>query len=217
MLRWMRPHVTVNCAMTPDGKIAGRERRQIRISSREDIERVQRLRASSDAVLVGVGTILADDPHLTVKGPTQGRNPLRVVLDSKGRTPAAAKVLDGRAPTLIATSEECTATWKGAEVVRMGKGRVDLSRLLSELHRRGVRELLVEGGGEIIWSFFREGFVDRYCVFIGSIVLGGRCAPTPVDGDGFDVPSARRLRLREVTRLGDGALLDYEVVTDEGA
>ena len=217
MLKWMRPHVTVNCAMTPDGKIAGRERRQVRISSGEDIERVQRLRASSDAVLVGVGTILADDPHLTVKGPIRGSNPLRVVLDSRGRTPATAKVLDGRAPTLIVTSEESTATWEGAEVARLGKGRVDLSLLLSDLHRRGVRELLVEGGGEVVWSFFREGFVDRYCVFVGSIVLGGRCAPTPVDGEGFDVANAKRLRLREVTRLGDGALLDYEVVSDERA
>ena len=84
----MRPRVTVNCAMTADGKLASRTRKQLRISSREDMERVKSLRASSDAILVGVGTILADDPHLTVKGLPPEENPLRVVLDSHGRTPA---------------------------------------------------------------------------------------------------------------------------------
>jgi len=90
----MRPEVTVNCAMTADGKIAGRTRKQMRISSREDMERVRRLRSTSDAILVGVGTVIADDPHLTVKGLTFEENPLRVVLDSSGRTPDDAQVLD---------------------------------------------------------------------------------------------------------------------------
>ncbi|MGB9884681.1 MAG: RibD family protein, partial [Methanomassiliicoccales archaeon] len=103
----MRPFVIVNCAMTPDGKIAGKERRQVRISSQEDLERVKKLRASCDAILVGIGTVLADDPHLTVKDPQLEKKPLRVVLDSHGRTPDNAKVLDRNAPTLIATAEEC--------------------------------------------------------------------------------------------------------------
>jgi 2,5-diamino-6-(ribosylamino)-4(3H)-pyrimidinone 5'-phosphate reductase len=211
----MRPFVIVNCAMTPDGKIAGRSRRQVRISSQEDMERVQSLRASSDAILVGIGTILADDPHLTVKGIGPEKIPLRVVLDSKGRTPEGARVLDSRAPTLIVTAEECSKTWEGAETFRCGGGRVDLQILLRELHRRGVKSVLVEGGGEVIWSFFSGGFVDRYCVFVGNMIIGGRVSPTPVDGEGFPDDKTIPLRLIEVTRLGSGVLLSYEVVRDD--
>ncbi|MGD0056372.1 MAG: 2,5-diamino-6-(ribosylamino)-4(3H)-pyrimidinone 5'-phosphate reductase [Methanomassiliicoccales archaeon] len=211
----MRPFVIVNCAMTPDGKIAGRSRRQVRISSREDAERVQSLRTSSDAILVGVGTILADDPHLTVKGAAPTKTLLRVVLDSKGRTPENARVLDGSAPTLIVTTEECSKTWKRVEVLRCGIGRVDLRILLTELYRQGVRRLLVEGGGEVIWSFFAGGFVDRYCVFVGKMIIGGSTSPTPADGEGFPDEETIPLELVEVTRLGDGVLLSYEVVRDD--
>ena len=207
----MRPRVTVNCAMTADGKLASRTRKQLRISSREDMERVKSLRASSDAILVGVGTILADDPHLTVKGLPPEENPLRVVLDSHGRTPAGAKVLDDRARTLIATTEECHRTWPGAEVVRCGKGRVDLGALMDVLEERGVRSLMVEGGGETIFSFFQAGLVDRYMVFVGSMIVGGRCSPTPADGDCFQDDDIVRLSLIDAEVLGDGVLLSYEV------
>ncbi len=206
------PHVIVNCAMTADGKIAGRERRQVRISSPEDLERVKVLRAQVDAVLVGVGTVLADDPHLTVKGAPPEKNPIRIVLDSRGRTPESARVLDGRAPTLIATSRECTRTWPDAETLRLGEGRVDLHLLMSELDARGIRRLLVEGGGETIYSFFAADLVDEYKVFVGSMVLGGKDAPTPADGEGFDESKCRKLRLVGTEKLGDGVLLSYEVV-----
>lgn len=208
----MRPYVIVNCAMTPDGKIAGRERRQVRISSQQDIERVRELRASCDAILVGIGTVLADDPHLTVKDLPPEKNPVRVILDSNGRTPDHAKVLDRNAPTLIATSEECKKTWKDVEVVRFGKGRVDIEQLLSYLYSKGVRKLLVEGGGEVIWSFFKGGLIDRYCVYIGDFILGGRDAPTPVEGDGFPDHLPFCLKLIGVERLGGGVLLTYEAV-----
>ncbi|MEM0449211.1 MAG: 2,5-diamino-6-(ribosylamino)-4(3H)-pyrimidinone 5'-phosphate reductase [Methanomassiliicoccales archaeon] len=212
----MRPHVIVNCAMTADGKIAGRARKQVRISSPEDLERVQRLRAECDAILVGVNTIISDDPHLTVKGLDRQRNPLRVVLDSKGRTPQSARVLDERARTLIATCEECSKEWEGAETVRLGKEKVDLHQLMRELELRGVSRLMVEGGGETIWSFFKEGLVDEYVVFVGSMVLGGRDAPSPVDGEGFDEGKCVRLRLIECKVLGDGVLLKYEVMKNAG-
>ncbi len=208
----MRPRVTINCAMTADGKLAGRTRRQVRISSPEDLERVRKLRASSDAILVGVGTILADDPHLTIKGSRSEDNPLRIVLDSKGRTPSSAKVLDGRARTIIATSEGCKRTWGGAEVLRLGKEKVDLALLLPKIFEMGVRDLLVEGGGETIWSFFANDLVDRYCVFVGSMILGGSDSPTPVDGAGFAEDRAPGLKLMGFERLGDGILLTYEVL-----
>lgn len=206
----MRPRVTVNCAMSPDGKIATRERRQIRISSPQDMERVRALRASVDAILVGIGTVLADDPHLTVKGLPPEKNPLRVVLDSHGRTPDGARVVNDYGRTLIATNESCTKTWTDVQVLRAGKDVVDLTVVLPRLYEMGVRTLLVEGGGETIWSFFRTGMVDIYSVYIGNDVLGGRTAPSPVDGEGFLEADRVHVELRSVERLGDGVLLTYE-------
>ena len=205
------PHVIVNCAMTADGKIAGRERKQIRISSPEDLERVKKLRGEVDAVLVGVGTVLSDDPHLTIKGEPYEKNPIRVVLDSTGRTPESARVLDGKARTIIATVAECNHAWRNADTIRVGEGRVDLQLLMKELDKLGVRRLLVEGGGEVIYSFFEEGLVDEYRVFVGSLVIGGREAPTPADGPGLDEARFQRLRLVSSEMLGDGVLLSYEV------
>ncbi len=211
----MRPQVTVNCAMTADGKLAGRRRRQVAISSAKDKSRVKELRRGANAILVGIGTVLSDDPHLTVDDLVD-KGPIRVVLDSSGRTPDDAKVLDGRAETIMVTSEECSRTWTNAEVIRAGSGRVDIGVLLSKLYERGVETLLVEGGGEVLWSFFEGGYVDKYSVFIGSMVLGGRTAPTPVDGEGFDDQYALTLKLVEWKRLGEGVLLVYEVRNDSG-
>ena len=103
----MRPFIHVNCAMSADGKIAGSDRKQVRISSAEDKERVKRLRRQYDAILVGVGTVLADDPHLTVKGCDFDENPIRIVIDPHGRTPLDAAVVDDRAKTVIITLESC--------------------------------------------------------------------------------------------------------------
>jgi 2,5-diamino-6-(ribosylamino)-4(3H)-pyrimidinone 5'-phosphate reductase len=210
----MRPHVTVNCAMTADGKLAGRRRKQVTISSPEDLARVKKLRKDIDAILVGIGTVLSDDPHLTVKGSTLDKNPIRVILDSRGRTPDDAGVLDGQARTIIVTVEDCDRVWGNAEVLRIGKNRVDLDLLLAKLHEMGVRTLLVEGGGEVLWSFFKGGLVDHYSVFVGSMILGGRTAPTPVDGEGFDDHETMNLKLVEWVQLGGGVLLEYEVCND---
>lgn len=208
----MRPFVTVNCAMTADGKIASVLRKQMRISSPEDLARVKEMRKNSDAILVGIGTVLSDDPHLTVKGLTPEENPLRIVIDGRGRLPETSRVLDDLAKTLIVTCEDCSKTWKGAEVLRIGKNKVDLSGLMKNLYERGIRTLMVEGGGEIISSFFENKLVDRYCVFVGSMIIGGRTAPTPADGDGFMQPLDLKLIDHKV--LGNGILLTYEPVND---
>lgn len=210
----MRPRVIVNCAMSPDGKIAGAERRQLRISSPEDMDRVRRLRTECQAILVGAGTILADDPHLTVKGLPVERQALRVVLDPRGKVPENALVLDSRAPTLVVTLEDCVRQYPGAETVRLGRSAIDLKALLELLGKRGVSALLVEGGGETIYSFFRAGLVDVYSVFVGDFIIGGRESPTPVDGDGFRVGEHVPLRLVSCERLGSGVHLTYEVGRD---
>lgn len=197
-----------------DGKIALPSRKQTRISDEEDLRRVHRLRASSDAVLVGVGTILADDPKLTVKPEyASGRNPLRVVLDSEGRTPPDAHVLNREAPTLVVTSADCEKTFPEAEVVRFGKDSVDLGALLDHLGERGIAQLLVEGGEEVIWSFLHGRLADEVRVFVGSMVIGGHNAPTAAGGAGAQsLEEIVPLKLHAAKPLGEGVLLEYAVV-----
>lgn len=166
------------------------------------------------AILVGAGTVLADDPHLTVKGMPPERQPLRVVLDPRGKVPESSLVLDPRSRTLMVTLEDCARLYPGAETLRLGRGRIDLPRLLEELSERGVGTLLVEGGGETIFSFFQAGLVDVYSVYIGDFIVGGREAPTPVDGDGLHQGEHADLRLVSVERLGGGVHLTYEVRRD---
>lgn len=210
----MRPKVIVNCAMSADGKIAGVDRRQTRISSREDMERVKRLRASCDAIMVGVGTVIADDPHLTVKGLGPKENPLRVIIDSLGRTPDNALVLDERAETIIFHGERCEKSWKGVRSIRCGEDRVDLHRAMEALGEMGVGTVMVEGGGELIASLFDQALVDEYLVFVGPMVIGGRMSPTPADGEGREGKDAIRLRFMGHEALGDGVLLRYSLDKD---
>jgi 2,5-diamino-6-(ribosylamino)-4(3H)-pyrimidinone 5'-phosphate reductase len=206
--------VVINAAISVDGKIALADGRGVRISDEADLERVHALRASSDAILVGVGTVLTDDPKLTVKAEyAKGPNPLRVVLDSDGKTPRSAHVLDGTAPTLIATAADCDRTFPRADVFRAGADDVDLGALLDHLGGRGVRSVLVEGGSTVIWSFLRRRLADELKVYVASRVLGGTSAPTLAGGEGSkSLEDAIPLRLESAGRLGSGVLLEYAVV-----
>ncbi len=207
----MKPFVLVNCAMSADGKLAGPERKQVRISSEEDMVRVKNLRKRYDAILVGVGTVIADDPHLTIKNATYEENPVRIVLDSHGRIPSDARVLDDRAPTVIVTDNECTKDWgSNVTVIRGGSGRINLTDVLHILAKDlGIENMIVEGGGEVIASFFREKLVDRYSVFVGGLLIGGRTSPTPADGEGWLAPEGIKLSLDSAEVLGNGALLTF--------
>lgn len=210
----MRPFIHVNCAMSADGKIAGEDRKQVRISSEEDKNRVKELRKKYDAVLVGAGTVLADDPHLTVKGLDYDSNPVRIVIDPHGRTPDDALVLDERAPTVMITSSDCRKEWDCEETLYFD-GKLCLSEMLETLaEETGIESILVEGGGDTIASFFREGLVDRYTVFVGGLVIGGRTAPTPAGGDGWVAEGGIRLVLKDSMVLGNGVLLTFEPAKD---
>ncbi len=197
--------------MSADGELAGTERKQIRISSEEDITRVKNLRKKYDAILVGVGTVIADDPHLTIKNATFEENPVRIILDSNGRIPESARVLDDRAQTIIVTTLGCTKNWgPDVIVIRSGTDRIILSEVMHILAQDlGIESIIVEGGGEVIASFFREKLVDKYSVFVGGLIIGGRTAPTPADGDGWAVPEGIRLNLDSAEVMGNGALLTF--------
>lgn len=207
----MRPFIHVNCAMSADGKLAGEDRTQVRISSDEDKSRVKNLRKKYDSILVGVGTIIADDPHLTFKDGDYDTNPIRIVLDPHGRTPDEALVLDDRAPTVMVTLEDCDREWDCEEIIRSGKDEIDLEDVMEQLAEDiGIENVLVEGGGRTIASFFRAKMVDRYSVFVGGLVIGGADAPTPCDGDGWIAEKGVKMELRDCEVLGNGALLTFE-------
>jgi len=208
-------HVVVNAAMSADGKLSSRQREQVAISGADDFDRVDDLRVESDAIVVGVGTVLADDPSLTAD---DGSNPTRVVADSRARTPLDAEVVDDRAETLIFVAESApnqnvrALREAGADVVVAGNGRVSLQRAFSELESRGTGQAMVEGGGELIFSLFDGELVDELHLYVGSLVIGGRDAPTLADGDGFvERKSFPDLELDSVERVDDGVLLRYLV------
>ena len=179
--------------MSIDGKIAPADRvgrRFFKFMTPRHQRMLHKIRSRVDAIVVGVDTVILDNPSLTVRN-VHGKNPLRIVLDSKARTPLDSKVMDGAAQTIIAVTKNAPKRRvellrKKTEVLVLNRaGRVDLRALLRELRRRGVRRVLVEGGGETRWGFFKEGLVDDFFVWITPHIWGGRDAPTLVDGAGF--------------------------------
>lgn len=217
--------VVVNAAVSVDGKLSSRKREQIEISGPADFDRVDELRAESDAVMIGVGTVVADDPSLTIDSQRlrsqrreagRSEQPARVVADSQVRTPSHAAILDDAAETYLLVSDAAPTEFvqdmeeAGATVIAAGRDRVDLQEAIDALETRGIEQLMIEGGGEIIYSLFENGLVDRLSVFVGPIIIGGRDAPTLADGDGF-VSGFPELDLVGVDRLDDGVLLEYDV------
>jgi len=213
-----RPRVIVNCAMSADGKIALPTGKQLRISSEEDIARVYRLRNESDAVLVGVGTILSDDPKLTVKETyvKNPRQPLRVVLDSKGRTPPGSLVLNKTANTLLIMAKGHERPFEGSHIEVVGctadrQGLLEIPCILELLSQRGIRTLLVEGGGTVIWSFLKSGMVDDLYVYIGPCIIGGKNTPTMASGEGImREDEIITLKIVKTQRTGAGILIHYQ-------
>jgi len=227
----MRPYVVVNVAMSADGKISTRERRQVKISGAQDFVRVDRLKAGSEAVMVGIGTVLADDPSLTVKSEecrTHRRNrgvdehPVRIVVDSRARIPPEASILHkGAGKRIVVTShradpKKIAALQQYATVIIAGEDEVDLTAMMDKLGETGIQRLMVEGGGTLIAGLISAGLVDEIYTYIGNMIIGGKNAPTFVDGNGCILESEFcRLTLIETHRIENGVLLHWKVVNPE--
>jgi|Deesub1362A_J573_1020465.scaffolds.fasta_scaffold00193_13 2,5-diamino-6-(ribosylamino)-4(3H)-pyrimidinone 5'-phosphate reductase len=224
----MKPYIFINLASSLDGKISSTERKQLKISNEEDLRRVDRLRAFSDAVMVGIGTILSDDPSLTVKDDGlrklrvligKDENPIRVVIDSRCRIPLEADILQGPGKRIIVTSDRANSQRVNSikkavddvEIWCVGNDTVDLTKTMEKLYKSGVRTLMVEGGGELNFSLIQENLVDEIQIYIGNLVLGGRDAPTIVDGVGF-TRNFPKFRLFETRELGEGVLLKWKKI-----
>ena len=210
-----RPRIWVNCAISLDGKLALAGGARARLSGPEDLERVQRLRAESDGILVGVGTVLLDDPSLRVHwellGRPSGAGPTRIVLDSAGRLPATARVLDGSQPTIVAVSEGSRRNYPShVERLVCGGSQVDLPRLFGELARRGMRQVLVEGGARVLREVLTRAAFDRFTVYIAPVLIGDETAPSLIPGAAAPrLEDAYPLGLVGWERMGEGLLVTF--------
>jgi diaminohydroxyphosphoribosylaminopyrimidine deaminase / 5-amino-6-(5-phosphoribosylamino)uracil reductase len=212
-----RPFLTWKFAASLDGQVAAADGSSQWITSAAARADVHRLRAQSDAVLAGIGTVLADDPALTARpdGPPPARQPLRVVVDSAGRTPPNARVLTEDAATVLAVAADAPPDRLDAlrrspaevTVLPRGDGGLDPTALLAALHARDVRSVFLEGGPTLAGSFLRAGLIDRVIGYLAPVLLGSGRWPALRGGPGDSIATVPRLRLDEVTRIGPDARL----------
>jgi diaminohydroxyphosphoribosylaminopyrimidine deaminase / 5-amino-6-(5-phosphoribosylamino)uracil reductase len=211
--RRSRPHVTLKWAATLDGATADAKRSSRWITGPEARLEAHRLRSLADAVVVGIGTALADDPALDVRiGSPWPREPFRVVVDSHARLPLTARLIGAGMPerALIAATDAADSERLGALEARgvtvlrckSHEGRVEVGDLVARLGALDVSEILVEGGGQLAWAFLEAGLVDRVVAFVAPMLLGGGGAPRAVGGTGLLLPEAMRAEIVSVRQVG---------------
>lgn len=218
------PYCLLKGATSVDGRLAAQDGTSQWISSREALEDCHRIRAESQAILVGSGTAIADTPTLNVRGIAQlpSNPPLRVVLDSSGKVPAVGPLFDTSiAPTLIITTENCPQETKKAwlshgvdvETVTIAKNGVglDLHKVLILLGKRGILQLMIEGGGTIFGAFLEAGIVNHLSVFIGGCILGSGGIPFFATDSIKTLKESPKLQLLDARILGNSVRLDYKI------
>ena len=206
------PFVISKVAMTLDGKMAAYNGHSKWVTGEESRKNVHDIRNQTDAILVGIGTVLADDPMLTTRIPEGGKNPIRVILDSNLKTPLDAKITDcTEAETWIFSKEgadhekAAALTEKGVQVFSTpaGENGLDLTVILKQLYKMGVTDVLVEGGSEVNAAFLRNGLINKFFIYIAPKVLGGRHSLTPYTGN-------------DVESMDEAAMVDFESIESFG-
>ncbi|WP_323736705.1 2,5-diamino-6-(ribosylamino)-4(3H)-pyrimidinone 5'-phosphate reductase [Methanosphaera sp. ISO3-F5] len=205
----MKPYVLLNSAMTVDGKIATRDS-SMKISGSADLVRVHRLRKQYDGIMVGINTVVIDNPKLTVHkiDACKEDNPVRIVVDSNARTPLDSLVLNGDARTVVVVSSGASEDAVGklrekCEVLVCGENHVNLKEALSKLYDMGIKSILLEGGSTLNFSMFKEQLIDEVSICIGSKILGGTKSKTFVDGKGFSINECVKLELKKIEKIDE--------------
>ena len=212
-----RPHVIFSAAITLDGKLATRTG-DSKLSSKKDKIRVHKLRSKVDAILIGKNTVEIDDPLLSVHN-IRKKNPIRIILDSNATIHTNSKILRtcSRIPTIIAVSKK--APKKNlqklekfpVQVIVCGNYTVNIKKLLGILKKKGIKNILVEGGGTTNWAFVKGNLVDEAIITITPYLVGGTNATTLVDGDGFStIAKSVKLKLKNTTKTKNEVILYYE-------
>lgn len=211
-----RPRVILSAAMSLDGKIATKTG-DSKLSSKQDKVRIHKLRSKVDAILVGSNTVKRDDPLLTVRY-VKGKNPLRIVLDSKATINQKSQIIRTckKIPTIIAVSKKASRQnisklkKHPLEIMVIGENRVNIKSLLKSLSKKKIKTLLVEGGGTVNWEFIKLGLVDELIVTITPYLIGGQNAITLVEGEGFShIHKSTKLKLKKICQLGNEIVLHY--------
>ena len=214
-----RPYVILSAAISIDGKIATKTG-DSKLSSKQDSIRLHKLRSKVDAILVGKNTVAIDDPLLTVRH-TKGKNPIRIVLDSKGTLSDKSKILQtsDKIKTIIVVSKKITKSNYNklnkfpVELIVTGDSSVNIKSLLRKLSTKKIKTILVEGGGIINWEFIKHNIFDELIVTLSPFLVGGNNAISFVEGDGFDkISKSPNLRLKSVKRLKNHLVLHYAKV-----
>ena len=214
-----RPHVILSAAISVDGKIATKTG-DSKLSSKQDSIRLHKLRSKVDAILVGKNTVAVDDPLLTVRH-TKGKNPIRIVLDSKGTLSDKSKILQtsDKIKTIIVVSKKITKSNYNklnkfpVELIVTGDSSVNIKSLLRKLFTKKIKTILVEGGGTINWEFIKQNIFDELIITLSPFLIGGNNAISFVEGEGFDnISKSPNLRLKSVKRLKNHLVLHYAKV-----
>ena len=209
-------HVILSAAISIDGKISTRTN-DSKLSSKEDSIRLHKLRSKVDAILIGKNTLLQDDPLLTVRH-TKGKNPIRIILDSKGTIPINSRIIktSSEIPTIIVVSKKITdknllkLKKLPVEIIVSGENSVNLKLLMKKLSTKKIKTILVEGGGTVNWEFIKNNIFNELIVTLSPYLIGGNDSISFVEGKGFaKITNSPKLKLKSIKRLKNYLVLNY--------
>ena len=210
------PYVILSAAISIDGKISTRTS-DSKLSSKEDSIRLHKLRSKADAILIGKNTLLQDDPLLTVRH-TKGKNPIRIILDSKGTIPINSKIIktSNKILTIVAVSKKISKAnllklkKLPIEIIVAGENSVNLKLLMKKLSNKKIKTILVEGGGTVNWEFIKNDLFNELVVTLSPYLIGGNDATSFVEGKGFrKISNSPNLKLKSIKRLKNYLVLNY--------